>query len=323
MPQGEPFRTLAIPQGVGATRWLGCATKQCAEREVAVPEGNTVWLTARALRDALAGQTLIAADIRTPALAAAQLAGREVVDVVARGKHLLIRISAAGERPPLTLHTHLRMDGSWRVRPATAQVGSARDDVRVVLTTNDATAVGYRLHDIALVPTSAEDRLVGHLGPDLLGPDWDAEVAARNLAREPTRPIGEAVLDQRNLAGAGNVYKCESCFLAGVSPWTRVGDVDLAKYVDLVHRLLVANKERHNHLTTGDDRPGRRTWVYGRDRRPCLRCGAAIKRWDAAAAQDRVTYWCPRCQPGPAPNRGEAPTRGAAIPPPGPRRPTG
>ncbi|HET9186848.1 MAG TPA: DNA-formamidopyrimidine glycosylase family protein [Acidothermaceae bacterium] len=290
-----------------------------------MPEGNTVWLTARTLDNALAGRRLVSADIRLPALATADLTGREVIDVTPRGKHLLIRLSTVGEGPPLTLHSHLRMDGAWRVRPAGPIVRTARDDVRVVLGTADATAVGYRLHDVALVPTSAEDQLVGHLGPDLLGPDWDAAVAVRNLAREPARAIAEAVLDQRNLAGAGNVYKCESCFLAGVSPWTPVGDVDLPKYVDLVHRLLFANKQRYNHLTTGDDRPGRRTWVYGRDGRPCLRCGTPIRRWDATAAQDRVTYWCPSCQPGPAPNGAQhaALTRSAAPRPPGRRRPTG
>lgn len=264
-----------------------------------MPEGNTVWLTARTLRNALAGKRLVTADIRTPALATADISGREVIDVTPRGKHLLIRLAGAGASPPMTLHSHLRMDGSWRVRPGGGRVGSARDDVRVVLATADATAVGYRLHDLALVPTSAEVELVGHLGPDLLGADWDAKTAARNLARDPARPIAEAVLDQRNLAGAGNVYKCESCFLAGVSPWTPVSDVNLDKYVDLVHRILVANKERLNHLTTGDDRPGRRTWVYGRDGRPCLRCGTPIRRWDGTATQDRVTYWCPNCQPGP------------------------
>jgi endonuclease-8 len=264
---------------------------------IGVPEGNTVWLTARGLRLALAGQRLVDADLRTPALATVALAGREVLDVVPRGKHLLIRL-AGDDGPPLTLHSHLRMDGAWRIRPAGARVGSARDDVRVVLATETATAVGYRLHDIALVATTAEDTLVSHLGPDLLGPDWDAAVAARNLARDPERPIAEAVLDQRNLAGAGNVYKCESCFLAGVSPWTPAKDVDVDKLVDLLHRLLVANKERYSHLTTGDDRPGRRTWVYDRAGRPCRRCGTPVKRWAGEALADRVTYWCPHCQPG-------------------------
>lgn len=289
-----------------------------------VPEGNTVWLTARALRRALAGQRLVRADVRTPALATVALAGRDVLDVVPRGKHLLIRLAAADDSPPLTLHSHLRMDGEWRIGAAGASVGSARDDVRAVLATATATAIGRRVHDIALVPTTAEDTLVGHLGPDLLGADWDAAAAARNLARDPQRPIGEAVLDQRNLAGAGNVYKCESCFLAGISPWTPVKDVDPDKLVDLLRRLLVANRERYSHLTTGDDRPGRRTWVYDRANRLCLRCGTPIKRWAGESAQDRVTYWCPHCQPG-AQSPGAsspAPPRAAAPRPRERRRPT-
>ena len=306
----------------GAQRY-GAQLRRRPVTVIGVPEGNTVWLTARGLRRALAGQRLVDADLRTPALATVALAGREVLDVVARGKHLLIRL-AGGDGPPLTLHSHLRMDGAWRVRPAGVLVGSARDDVRVVLATESATAIGYRVHDVALVPTAAEDTLVGHLGPDLLGPDWDAATAARNLARERERPIAEAVLDQRNLAGVGNVYKCESCFLAGISPWTPVKDVDLDKLVDLLRRLLVANKERYSHLTTGDDRPGRRTWVYDRAGRPCLRCGTPISRWVGEGTADRMTYWCPRCQPGaqpPAPSRRAAPRQAAAPRPRERRRP--
>ena len=291
---------------------------------IGVPEGNTVWLTARALRRALAGQRLVNADLRAPALASVALAGREVLHVVSRGKHLLIRLAGDDDGPPLTLHSHLRMDGVWRIRPAGTRVGDGRDDVRVVLATQTATAIGHRLHDIALVATTAEDTLVGHLGPDLLGPDWDAATAARNLARDPTRPIAEAVLDQRNLAGAGNVYKCESCFLAGISPWAPVNDVDLDHLVDLLRRLLVANKERYSHLTTGDDRPGRRTWVYDRAGRACLRCGTPIKRWAGEAAADRVTYWCPQCQPGAQPPAASSPEprRAAASRPREQRRPT-
>ena len=151
-----------------------------------------------------------------------------------------------------------------------------------------------------------KDTLVGHLGPDLLGPDWDAAEAARRLRLDPDRAIGEALLDQRNLAGAGNVYKTEICFLRGISPWTPVGDVkDLAGVVDLAHRLLVANKERYDHVTTGDTRAGQRTWVYDRAGRPCRRCGSnhpgrlpRRRRQRQGNDEGRLSYWCPRCQPG-------------------------
>ena len=263
-----------------------------------MPEGNTVWLTARTLRATLAGHVLTQADLRLAEFATTDLIGQRVVDVVPRGKHLLIRLEPAG----LTLHTHLRMDGRWRTHSAGYRVHDPDDHVRVVLANAGGTAAGWRVHDVALVPTSAEDTLVGHLGPDLLGPDWDADEATRRLRLDPDRAIGEALLDQRNLAGAGNVYKAEICFLRGISPWTPVSGVkDLAAVVDLAHRLLIANRERYDHVTTGDTRAGKRTWVYDRAGRPCRRCGTTIQvdsQGDGAYA--RVSYWCPRCQPDPA-----------------------
>jgi endonuclease VIII len=268
-----------------------------------MPEGNTVWLTARTLRATLAGRVLTHAELRLAEFITTDLVGQRVVDVVPRGKHLLIRLEPAA----LTLHTHLRMDGRWRTHPAGYRVHDPDDHVRVVLANAGGTAVGWRVHDVALVPTSAEDTLVGHLGPDLLGPDWDADEAIRRLRLDPDRAIGEALLDQRNLAGAGNVYKSEICFLRGISPWMPVGTVkDLAGVVDLAHRLLMANRERYDHVTTGDTRAGQRTWVYDRAGRPCRRCGTAIQldsqgvdSHGRATTEARLSYWCPRCQPGP------------------------
>jgi len=261
-----------------------------------VPEGNTVWLAARSLRTALAERQLTRAELRVTDLVTTDLTGDSVVDVIARGKHLLIRLSSGR-----TLHNHLRMDGTWRVQPADRELADPHDHVRVVLGNHEATALGYRVHDVALVPTTDEATLVGHLGPDLLGPDWDATEAARRLAADGARTVGEALLDQRNLAGAGNVYKAEICFLRGLSPWTPMGEVgDIDGLVNLAHRVLVANRERHDHVTTGDSRPGRRTWVYGRDGRPCLRCGSTVRvEWQGNPP--RLSYWCPRCQPGPTP----------------------
>src|SRR5262249_42948207 len=154
------------------------------------------------------------------------------------------------------------------------------------------TAVGYRLHDVALVPTAREAELVGHLGPDLLGPDWDPAEAERRLRLEPRRPVGEALVDQRALAGIGNVYKAETLFLSGVSPWTPVGEVPgLDRVVVRAHRLLTANRERATQTTTGDTRHGRQHWVYDRAGRPCLRCGTAIRSAEQGdAGYERVTY---------------------------------
>jgi endonuclease-8 len=263
-----------------------------------MPEGNTVLMNARRLHAALAGKVLTVAELRTAELSTTDLTGRQVIDVRARGKHLLTRIDGG-----LTLHTHLRMDGRWRTYPAGRPPGEGADHIRVVLGTAAHTCVGYRLHDIALIETARESELVGHLGPDLLGPDWDAGEVLRRMTTQPARSIAEALLDQRNLAGAGNVYKTEICFLRGISPWTLVGDVpDLPAVINLAHRLLQANRNRYDHVTTGNDRTGRRLYIFERNGRPCLRCGTTIQAaWQGIPPRERISYWCPRCQPGPAP----------------------
>jgi endonuclease VIII len=261
-----------------------------------MPEGDVVWYTARRLDDALAGRTLTRSDFRVPRLATATLAGQVVTEVVPRGKHLLARTSDG-----LTVHTHLRMDGSWRVTPAAERVPDSHR-IRLILANADWQATGYQLGVVELLRTSTEHRVTGHLGPDLLGPDWDAAEAVRRLAEDKARPVGEALLDQRNLAGIGNVYKSEVLFLRGVSPWTPAGDVpDLAAVAELARSLLDQNKDRVRRSTTGSSRPGEETWVYGRRGRACRRCGTAIRSQShqERGEQDRVTYWCPRCQPGP------------------------
>jgi endonuclease-8 len=265
-----------------------------------VPEGDTVWRTARNLSAALAGAPLVRTDFRLPALATLDLSGRQVLEVVSRGKHLLVRVD-----PDVSLHSHLRMDGSWHLyREGSRWSGGPGHEIRVVLATASWAAVGYRLHDVALVATSREAELVGHLGPDLLGPDWDPAEAERRLRQDPLRPVGEALLDQRALAGIGNVYKAETLFLSGVSPWRPVGEVaSLDRVVERAHRLLSANRERTTQTTTGDTRRGRQHWVYDRAGRPCLRCGTMIRSAEQGdPLYERVAYWCPSCQPGPGPD---------------------
>lgn len=259
-----------------------------------MPEGDTVYRTAAQLHQALAGRTLTAADLRVPAHATAELSGRQVLEVVPRGKHLLTRFDDG-----LTLHTHLRMDGRWAVyRTGEKWSGGPAFQIRAVLATEQHTAVGYRLPVVELLRTADEQRAVGHLGPDLLGADWDAAEARSRLLADPDRPLAEALLDQRNLAGIGNVYANELCFLAGVTPWTPVGSLTtLDRLLARAQQILDANKLRHGHITTGDTRPGRQNWVYGRARRPCARCGTPIRA--TGHAQDRPAYWCPHCQRGP------------------------
>jgi len=259
-----------------------------------MPEGDVVWYTARRLHQALAGRTLTRSDFRVPRLATADLAGDVVTETVSRGKHLLTRTESG-----LTIHTHLKMDGSWRVRPAAEPIRDSHR-IRLLLANDHWQAIGYQLGVVELLRTIEEERVTGHLGPDLLGPDWDSSEAVRRLSAEPDRPIGEALLDQKSLAGIGNVYKAELLFLRGLSPWQPVGAVpDLGALADLAKRLLEANKERQGHITTGSMRRGEENWVYGRSGRPCRRCGTLIR---SAGQQDRVTFWCPSCQPGEAPS---------------------
>jgi endonuclease-8 len=260
-----------------------------------MPEGDTVYLSARRLHEALAGQPVLASDFRLPQLATADVTGRTVLGVVPRGKHLLMRFDDGR-----TLHTHLRMDGSWRAYPLGTRWRGPAHDVRIVLRNQRRQAVGFRLHDVALLPTAEEARLVGHLGPDLLDPAADLAGAVRRLREQPGREIGPALLDQRNLAGIGNLYKSEVLFLRGLSPWTRAGDVaDPDALVRLARRLLHANRDRWEQITTGRTGPGRQHWVFERSGWPCHRCGTMIRSAEQGdPPYQRLSYWCPTCQPG-------------------------
>jgi endonuclease VIII len=263
-----------------------------------VPEGDVVWNTAKRLHAALAGQPLTRSDFRVPRYATVSLTGHLVTEAVSRGKHLLIRTDNG-----LTVHTHLKMEGYWRIHPAAGPRPPGRShQLRLVLGNAHWLAAGYLLGITEVLPTAQEDRVVGHLGPDLLGPDWDAAAAVERLARDPARPIGEALLDQRVLAGAGTIFATEMMFLRGINPWRPAGSIpgdDLLGLAELGHRLLDANKERPGHITTGDARPGRENWAYGRAGRPCRRCGTVIRRGEQGPpGQERLRFWCPSCQRG-------------------------
>ncbi|TIC79862.1 Fpg/Nei family DNA glycosylase [Nocardioides sp. GY 10113] len=264
-----------------------------------MPEGDTVRQTATRLDRALTGRELTRADLRVPRHATADLCGGTVLATVPRGKHLLTRLRVRGEE--LTLHTHLKMEGSWRVHRAGARWERPGHTARVVLVAGDVEAVGFSLGAVDLLRTADEDRVVGHLGPDLLDPDWGEEHLAQALARlraAPGRPLRSALLDQSLLAGIGNVYAAEVCFLAGLHPETPVRDVpDLPSVVTSAHRLLVLNADRPRRVTTGDPRSP--SWVYGRARQPCRRCGTPVRTGTSGdrPGQERVSYWCPTCQP--------------------------
>lgn len=262
-----------------------------------MPEGDTVFLAATRLRAALAGTVLMRTDLRVPMLATLDLSGRELTEVVARGKHLLFRIHGGS-----TLHTHYKMEGEWHLYRHGQRWHGRDHEVRVVLENDRFVAVGFRLAVVELIPTAAESDVVGHLGPDPLGKSWDPDVVVASMLERGDEEIGSVLLDQRVIAGPGNVYKSEICFLAGVHPRTPVREVgDLGRVVHLAARLLNANRTTGNQITTGDLRPGRRRWVYGRSGRECFRCGTTIRKTDQSGyGGDRVTYWCPTCQPATA-----------------------
>ena len=278
-----------------------------------MPEGDVAWRVSRRLDSALRNRVLVRSDLRWPSLATVDLRGRRVLECTSRGKHILTRLEAANGDPALTLHSHLRMEGSWHVHPTGEPWSGGRSEtfVRAVLANDAWTAVGHKLGMLDLVPTSAEDTLVGHLGPDVLGADWDADEALRRLRADPGRTVGEALLDQRNLAGVGTFFMTEALFLRGVTPWTLIGDVPyLSALVALVHRLLDVSRVRGVQVTTGDVRPGRSNYVHARSGRPCLRCRTAIRLAPIGVApQDRVAFYCPNCQRGPAPTDDGRPQR--------------
>ncbi len=250
-----------------------------------MPEGDTVWHTAAVLRERLVGGTLTRCDVRVPRFATVDLTGQVVDEVLSRGKHLFIRVGTA------SIHSHLKMDGSWRVGNRSVRVDHR---ARIILETDSVRAVGVDLGVLEILERERDGDAVAHLGPDLLAEDWDPALAAANLTADPDRPIAEALLDQRLLAGVGNVYSNELCFLSGHLPTAPVRDIaDPHRLVSRARDMLWINRFRWNRCTTGDTRPGRQLWVYGRSGQPCRRCGTWINFDDSG---DRVTYWCPSCQ---------------------------
>ena len=257
-----------------------------------MPEGDTVYRTAVNLDAALAGGELIRCDIRVPVFATVDLTGDVVEGVVSRGKHLLIRI---GEH---SIHSHLKMEGSWHVYRHGTNWRRPEWQARAILATADWVAVGFQLGTLDVVARKDEASVVGYLGPDLLGPDWNADEALLRLTASPARAVGLALLDQRVMAGLGNVYRNELCFLSGILPTRPVGEIENpAKLVALAHRLIDANKDRVERTTTGTLR-GDTDWVYRREGKPCLRCGTRVERGELGetALQLRDIYWCPQCQ---------------------------
>jgi len=258
-----------------------------------MPEGDTAWRTARSLHDALAGRPLTHCDIRVPQWATVDLTGVIVDEAVSRGKHLFIRAGA------ISLHTHLKMEGSWQVYAPGARWRRPAHTARVVLQNADHQAVGFSLGLVELLDRASEDQAMSWLGPDLLGPDWSVDEAVNRVTSDPTRPVFLALHDQRNVAGFGNEYVNELCFLHGLLPTRAVGEVDdIARVIDRGQRLITANRARVERVFTGNARRGEHHFVFGRDRQPCRRCGTTIRRGELGDDPIRMrnTFFCPRCQ---------------------------
>lgn len=291
-----------------------------------MPEGDTVWRQARSLHRALAGRIVHSTSFRYPDCADINLASQPIHGAYARGKHLFLNIG------DMSVHSHLRMDGIWHLYGVTPSGAPERwkrpaYTVRALINANARTdqagnlvpgstpvsAVGYLLGMLNVIPTAEAETLVAHLGPDLLGPDWDLDRAVANLLKTPERAIGPALLDQKNLAGIGTIYRAETLFLAGINPSRPVGDIkELDRLLEISRLLLEANKMRPLRVTRTEKEP---LWCYGRARRPCYRCGTNIIKEDMTdlgmgADQygktphhyqreediSRIIFFCPRCQ---------------------------
>jgi endonuclease-8 len=301
-----------------------------------MPEGDNIFRAARTLHRALAGQRVTRFETQYAQLARvhddAPVTGRTVDKVESRGKHLLMHLSAAAPDAgcrvpgsvdaeanarapavagPLVLRTHMRMSGSWHVYRVGEPWQRSTANARIVVGTETFVAVAFAvpIAEFVLADLLDRDDAIGQLGPDLLAAAFDADEAVRRLAASTRPTVAEALLDQRAVAGIGNVYKSELLFLAGVWPFLAPAAVTHEQWQRLVRdarvllRVNVADpveagvlSYRRGRRTTGRSNPSQRVYVYGRHGRPCRRCGAPI-RLRHHGEHNRSTYWCPRCQP--------------------------
>jgi endonuclease-8 len=281
-----------------------------------MPEGDTIFRTARMLHGALAGQPVTRFQSVFPALTRIDedhpMAGRTIESVAARGKHLLMSFSG-----DLVLHTHLRMNGAWHLYHAGERWRRPFREMRIVVSTANADAVGFNI-PIAEFLTARQlarhDRL-RQLGPDLLDPAFNPQTVIERAAAHGEEPIADLLLNQRVVSGLGNVLKSETLFVARIDPFTRAGNLSttaLEELVAVARRLILMNVLEPTAIAAaGRGRrsinaldPHVRLWVYGRAGKPCRNCGAPIASLKTGL-DARVTYWCPRCQPVSRPKEDE------------------
>ena len=273
-----------------------------------MPEGDTVWRTADRLHRALSGAPITLSDFRFPEIATADLRGAVTTEVVSHGKHLLHRVDSG-----LTIHSHLKIEGQWRVeRVVDTARWLRRADLRAAVGTDTWSALGLRLGKLEIVPSSREVDIVGHLGPDVLGPGWDPDRAVAQLLASTT-VIGAALLDQRVLAGVGTLWASESLFMERIGPWSAAAEVAPERVEALVariHRLMDASRHHAVQSSTGVRRRGEEHYVHARSGRPCRRCGTTIRvSMIGPAGRERTMFYCPSCQGGTAPGDDGRPQR--------------
>ena len=258
-----------------------------------MPEGDTIHYAANRIRPVLQGHVPDA--LETPHRRFARdrwhekLAGRAVESVDAHGKHLFLRFEGG-----LTIHSHLRMSGSWRVFDLSSRQPSRSTWLRVRRGPKEVVQFNGPVLELMTESRTRFDQRIAGLGPDILSAeDFDYERFLKRLRQDdPTRPIGDAMLDQRILAGIGNLWKVEGCFQARIDPWRPTGKVSDAEAVAIVEacRPRMQRSARDGNQT-------RFKQIYGKARRPCPRCGPVSRiqvrgQWD----DNRPTYWCARCQ---------------------------
>ena len=272
-----------------------------------MPEGDTIFRTARTLQRALAGHSVTAFESAFPALNRVAvdrpIIGRSIESVRSHGKHLLMALGG-----DLILHTHMRMNGSWHIYRPGERWQRSRAEMRVLVAIETFVAVGFNIPVAEWLTTRdlARHRELRALGPDPLDPSFErAEVLARLRALESVA-IGDALLNQRVIAGIGNVLKSEILFVAGVDPFAPVASLDDAlagRLIDIARELLAANvlgpaqtlSLGVGRNTTRSMNPAARLWVYSRNGKPCRRCGGVIQA-KKSGVDARITYWCPNCQ---------------------------
>jgi len=257
-----------------------------------VPEGDTIHYAAKRIRPLLAGHVPDEVTTPHPRLRAdrwpERLAGRAVTSVDAHGKHLFLRFEG-----DLTIHSHLRMTGSWGTYARGQRWRRSPRRAWLVLRRGDGEAVQFDGPVLELLTEARTrfDRRIAGLGPDILAPEFDEPEFLRRLRRDdPTRPIGDALLDQRTVAGIGNLWKVEGCFMAGLDPWRPASAVSDAEALAVVRAVRPKMQQ-----SASDGMQDRHRVIYGRAARPCPRCGGRIRQrgqWD----DNRPTYWCEGCQ---------------------------